>query len=364
MFLSSQFNVHDAYGAGRRHSLRHAGTIRFDRSLDGEVQEDTLFFGPYVWLPAGRYSFAFDGELDGELALAFTAEVGERKIARVSLTSFDQPVVVDLSSAANKFEIVASRTPSLESMVLRYVLVDYRAFPPGLAPEPPSEGEPEHGPERRVPAPAGAARVAARSTPPPGAGGEADRPAPIAIRDDEGRERSLPLVWPARSMRVHDAYGEGEANRLWAGSSIVFDAKSHGAVEEEALFFGPYFHFEPGEYSFRFRGVLEGSLGLRFTKNFGAETLLEVEVASFDAPVRVKIESPADKVEIIGRRLESTQAMRLSAIEIAAAPADENRTGDGAKTRHVPIYARLFGSRAARAGEKGNPLSHSLRPDE
>ena len=119
-------------------------------------------------------------------------------------------------------------------------------------------------------------------------------------------------------MRVHDAFGKGATNRLRAGSAIAFDSKSHGEVEAPALFFGPYFHLEPGDYSFRFRGALKGSLGLRFTRNFGAETLSDVEVESFDNPVRLRIDTPADKVEIIGFRLKSTRAMTISAIEISA----------------------------------------------
>jgi glycosyltransferase involved in cell wall biosynthesis len=477
-FSASEFNVHDAY-ARRSRPLRHAGAIRYDRALDGEVQQDVLFYGPYVWLPAGRYSFAFDGEIEGELALSFMADTGAEKIAKVSLRSFDEPVVIEFPRSMNKFEIVGSRTPSLERMVLRYVLVGYRAFPQASLgeqetdepPEPPVR-EPVYAHDdqgRPIGLPftiaatamavddafgAGAAnRLRANSTIAfkaedhgdvdaalfygpylrlePGDyrfrfQGELDgalrlrltrdyateclletvlidfqqpvrlrleQPAenfeiignrtdstrsmvlrkieverqelgehrasdgmadagggpghPIAMRTDDGRELALPLVWLASAMRVHDAFGEGEANRLRAGDSIAFDAKAHGAVEEQVVFFGPYFHLEPGDYSFRFRGALKGSMGLRFSKNFGEETLFEVEVDSFDDPVRVKIESPADKVEIIGRRLPATRAMTLSAIEIAAVElATKGDQNEGAERRRGRILARLFSSHA------------------
>ena len=489
-FSASEFNVHEAYVAGRSRSLRHAGAIRFDRALDGEVQLDVLFYGPYVWLPAGRYSFAFDGEIEGELALSFTADTGVRTIAKVSLRTFDEPIVIELPSSVNKFEIVGSRTSRLERMVLRYVLVGYRAFPQASlgeqetddAPEPPAPVAAYAADGIPISAPFTIAAEALTVHDAFGAGannrlrtssaivfraedhGGVDAPLfcgpyfrlepgdyrfrfrgelvgplrvrltrnlaaecllesvltdfsrpvslrlehraekfeiigdktdstrsmvlreieverqelgerratdgaadagkklgrPIALRTDDGRELALPVVWPASAMRVHDAFGKGEANRLRAGDSIAFDAKAHGAVDEQVLFFGPYFHFEPGDYSFRFRGELKGSLGLRFSKNFGAETLLEVEVASFEDPVRVKIESPADKVEIIGRRLMSTRAMTLSAIEISAGepaargqPEEEKR--NGGKRRRGGIYSRLFGSQDQSAAAERNP---------
>ena len=86
--------------------------LRSRRSM-ARLQQDVLFYGPYVWLPAGKYSFAFDGEIEGELALSFTADNGVRKIAKVSLRSFDEPIVIELPSSMNKFEIVGSRTPKL-----------------------------------------------------------------------------------------------------------------------------------------------------------------------------------------------------------------------------------------------------------
>ena len=338
-FSSSDFDVPKAWVTGRQRSPRHAGAIRFERALDGEIEQEVLFFGPYVWLPAGRYSFAFDGEVEGALAISFAVDESMTKIAKVSLRSFDRPVVFDLPRSVNKFEIIGSRTRSLERLSLRHVLVDYRPFPLS-----PGEEEPE---EQDEPEPI----LAKASIDVDGEREEEGGPVPeeevvaptstAAVRSDEGRDLSLPLVWPAAAMRVHDAYGRGARNRLRAGDSIVFDAKALGAIDEQALFFGPYFHFEPGEYAFRFRGALKGSMLLRFTSNFASETFLEVEVKTFDEPVRLRIDKPSDKVEIIGRRLKSTRGMTLSAIEIAAVEAPERGNG---QRRQGGILARLFGA--------------------
>ena len=88
---------------------------------------------------------------------------------------------------------------------------------------------------------------------------------------------------------------------------------------ESRLFFGPYLRLEPGDYSFRFRGALDGSLRLRFTKAFGAECLREVILTDFEAPVHVSVEA-ADKFEIVGVRLKNTKALTVSSIELAVDP--------------------------------------------
>ncbi len=320
---ANAMRVHDAFGAGAANRSRTNSTIVF-RAEDHNGVDASLFFGPYLRLEPGDYSFQFRGELDGPLRVRFTRNFAAECLLETVLTSFAEPVRLKLEHTAEKLEIIGDRTDSTRSMILRSIAV---------------EREEASSAERTAAAP-----------PAPDAGEDSRRDArPVTIRSDEGRELSLPVVWPSTAMRVHEAFGKGEANRLRAGSSVAFDAKSHGGIEEQVLFFGPYFHLEPGHYSFRFRGALEGALELRFTKNFGAETLHEVEVASFEAPVRVTVETPADKVEIIGRRLNSTQAMTLSAIEIAVAPpAADREDGEGAKgefeKRRVPIYARLFGS--------------------
>ena len=121
-------------------------------------------------------------------------------------------------------------------------------------------------------------------------------------------------------MFVHDAYGAGSQNRLRAGATISFDSKTHADVAELRLFYGPYLHLEPGDYRFQFRGALDGSLKLRFTKAFGAECLREVVLTDFEAPVRLPVEAAAEQFEIVGERLKNTKAMTLASIELSVQP--------------------------------------------
>ena len=303
-FPADGMSVHDAFGAGAANRLRQGSALVF-RAEDHQGVDAPLFFGPYLRLEPGLYSFKFRGELDGPLRLRFTRNYSTEQLLETIVADFSQPVRLSLHDAADKFEFIGDRTEATHWIILRAIVVE-------------REGD-----------------VA-------GDRAQSEGPAAGAVRSDDGRKLSLPLVWSAAAMRVHDAYGRGAKNRLRAGDSIVFDARTHGAIDEPALFFGPYFHFEPGDYSFRFRGALKGSMTLRFTRNFGAETLLEIEVETFDKPVRLQIEKPSDKVEIMGRRLKSTRIMTLSAIEISAGPRGAaHARGEGVR-RSSRVLSRLL----------------------
>jgi glycosyltransferase involved in cell wall biosynthesis len=325
MVSASDLTVHQAYRSGRARSIYYNSAIRFDRAQDGVVPQKTLFFGPYAQLPAGRYAFRFDGEIDGEIDLAFTANSGARQIARFEVTSFAEPVVVELSAPVEKFEIVGAKTPTLKHLVLRGAFAEFRGSSASADDEAAaqcnadSDAEAGKGPE---PAPSGSAAIAeAEQEDPsaqPKAAPRAEELAPA--RDADGNALSLPFTLPADKLSVHDAYGAGSQNRLRAGPTISFDSETHADVAESRLFYGPYLHLEPGDYSFQFRGALDGSLKLRFTKAFGAECLREVVVTDFEAPVRVPVEAAADNVEIVGVREGKTKAMTLSSIELAVDP--------------------------------------------
>jgi glycosyltransferase involved in cell wall biosynthesis len=325
MVSASDLTVHQAYRSGGARPIYYNSAIRYDRARDGAVPQKTLFFGPYARLPAGRYAFRFDGEIDGKLALAFTANGGARQIARFEVTSFDEPVVVELSAPVEKFEIVGAKTPSLKHLVLRGAFAEFRGSQVGADDEAAtqrdaeSDAEAGKGPE---PAPSKSAAIAEAEQEAPSAQPEAaPRAEELApARDAHGNALSLPFALPADKLSVHDAYGAGSQNRLRVGATISFDSESHADVAESRLFYGPYLHLEPGDYSFRFRGALDGSLKLRFTKAFGAECLREVVVTDFEAPVCVPVEAAADNVEIVGVRQEKTKAMTLSSIELAVDP--------------------------------------------
>jgi glycosyltransferase involved in cell wall biosynthesis len=318
----------DAYVSGRNRPIRRNGAIRFDRESDGGVNESLLFFGPYARLAAGLYEFAFDGELSGELDLAFTADEGASIFARVTVSSFAEPIVVDLPRSVEQFEIVGSRTPTLERLILRGAVVELQAHgggprAPNLASVPPATGV---NPEKT------AAIVRA-------ARGEPAAEEPVYGRDDNGRPMRFPCTIPADGMRVPDAYGVGARSLLRTDSTIAFRLRDHGRVREKNLFFGPYFRLEPGDYTIRIDGDLQGRLQLRVTRKFASETLLDTIVKSFADPIRLTLTGPAEKVEVIGDRLTDTRAMTLRAIEIfrATAPKEEPAM------LHAPDSSKLGG---------------------
>jgi hypothetical protein len=297
--LAEDWLIPDAYsGPSRSRSLFYGGAIHYDAERDDAVDEQTLFFGPYIPLPAGRYSVALDGELEGELQLSFMAQGGSLHLAETTVTALGAPIVFELPHAVERFEIVGLRTPRLRSLTLRCAIGELRAC----------RGEPE----------------AAKST---------DKP-------------SSRLV-PAASMRAPDAYKAGHRNRLRDGAAIAFDLASHAGVKETTLFFGPYIRLEPGRYSLKFVGELQGTLNLRLTRDFGRDCLRELVVSDFDAPVDLEIGEPANNFEAVGARTQDTRTMRLEAIEIAVVPVLAEDAGKGRETpgnkARGSLLARVLG---------------------
>ena len=313
---ADQLSVHDAYGAGSQNRLRVGATISFDSESHADVAESRLFYGPYLHLEPGDYSFRFRGALDGSLKLRFTKAFGAECLREVVVTDFEAPVRVPVEAAAEQFEIIGERLKNTK--VITLASIELSVQPPTTGPKPPSDtNQPPvtaaTDPEADAPAES-AGPAAAPDEPAPPAEGS------VYVRDNDGNGLSLPFVLEADRMRVHDAYGAGSQNRLRVGSTISFEAMRDADVVETVLFFGPYLRLEPGDYSFRFRGTLEGGLSLRFTKRFAAECLREVVVTDFEAPVRVPVEAAAEQFEIIGERLKNTKAMTLASIELSVQP--------------------------------------------
>lgn len=323
----SDLLVPDAYGFDGERPIRHNGAIRYEREVHGAVKEDVLFFGPYVPLAAGRYAFAFDGEVSGGLELDFTADLGTSKLARVSVTHFAEPIIFDLKQPVEKFEIVGKRTPSLERLILRGAFIEYHA----------SQGR---DPERASPILSLLAADARNAT------GDVraavlDPPAekPVYGRDDDGKPLRFPCTISAAEMNVPDAYGLGPRNRLRTASTIAFRIKDHGRFAHQNLFFGPYFHLEPGDYTIRIDGELQGPLHLRVTQNFASTTLVATTIRHFRDPIRLTLTSPAEKLKIIGDRLPETQSMTLRAIEIALKGAPKDDGSSPPSTSSGPRFA-------------------------
>ena len=304
----SDLRVPDAYGFDREQPIRHNGAIRYESSLHGAVNEDVLFFGPYIPLQAGRYAFAFDGEVDGELDLGFTADDGASKLARISVTRFAEPIHFELRKRVEKFEIVGRRTPSLKRLLLRGAFVEYNAAQdrsPEWTPRGPSSGTKKAAADIQ----AAVLKPAAEE--------------PVYGRDDDGKPLRFPRTIPAGEMRVPDAYGVGDRNQLRTASTIAFRIKDHGRFDEKNIFFGPYFFLEPGEYAIRIDGELQGLLNLRITQKFASEILVDMTVKNF----RDTNSSDADKP--CGKARDHRRPLAQNAVNDAARDRDrEDRHGE------------------------------------
>lgn len=145
---------------------------------------------------------------------------------------------------------------------------------------------------------------------------ETVRPGLGYARDEDGNSISLPTSLPADALRVHEAYEIGAKNKLRNNGAILFDRRVHGETDEMTLFFGPYFHLEPGCYSFLFRGELEGNLRVRLATDYGKAVLLDARLKDFSRPISLDVVTPASRFEIIGERTSDTKKMTLSSIDI------------------------------------------------
>ena len=124
--------IRKEYDAGGGHpALRRDSLLQYTRDLHGSVPQRALFYGPYASLAPGEYAFTFNGEIDGEVNLVFTAEGGRRILEAVSLQSFAEPVRVLAPEATQRFEIVAKRTETLNRLTLRSIDVEFREFTAG-----------------------------------------------------------------------------------------------------------------------------------------------------------------------------------------------------------------------------------------
>ena len=124
--------IRKEYDAGGGHpALRRDSLLQYTRDLHGSVPQRALFYGPYASLAPGEYAFTFNGEIDGEVNLVFTAEGGRRILEAVSLQSFAEPVRVLAPEATQRFEIVAKRTETLNRLMLRSIDVEFREFSAG-----------------------------------------------------------------------------------------------------------------------------------------------------------------------------------------------------------------------------------------
>jgi FkbM family methyltransferase len=101
----------DCFYEGSRNRLIHGCQLVCTAQELAAVDESVIFFGPYINLAPGQYSFSFQGTLEGALRLKFTKNFGE-VLGETTIQSFADPVQLELDATAEKFEIVACQTES------------------------------------------------------------------------------------------------------------------------------------------------------------------------------------------------------------------------------------------------------------
>ena len=102
--------------------LLAAGVFTYDRRAFPETAHPVLCYGPYLALSPGRYEFQFVGDLVGEADLRFTHDFGA-VLEHVRLDSLAAPIVIDIPRALINFEIVVSRTDTLQYLKLNEIRV-------------------------------------------------------------------------------------------------------------------------------------------------------------------------------------------------------------------------------------------------
>jgi hypothetical protein len=121
---ADKMRVHNAYGTGAQNRLRAGRAIAFDARVHADVEEEVLFFGPYLRLEPGDYSIRLEGELAGPLRLRLAQQFGLESLFEGELQSFAEPIRLRLEASAEKFEIIGTRTQGTRSMTLRSIVLE------------------------------------------------------------------------------------------------------------------------------------------------------------------------------------------------------------------------------------------------
>jgi glycosyltransferase involved in cell wall biosynthesis len=123
-FPATSFAIPDGEAGVAAQVARSGQSLVLDTTAAQAGKVQTLFFGPYAHLPAGRYTFTLRGTLDGRIALRFTRDFGAKTFYALQVDAFDQPIVVNITETAHKFEIVAATTEAACIMRLDGIHVD------------------------------------------------------------------------------------------------------------------------------------------------------------------------------------------------------------------------------------------------
>lgn len=123
---AASMRVHEAYEIDAKNKLRNGAGILFDQRVHGENAEMTLFFGPYLRLEPGRYTFRFRGELKGYLRVRLAGGYGKEVLLDVRLRDFSRPLSLEIVAPISKFEIIGERTSETAKMALSSIEIERR----------------------------------------------------------------------------------------------------------------------------------------------------------------------------------------------------------------------------------------------
>lgn len=127
----TQLAIHEAYGKGVS-SVFDGQRISFEARAFHGVDEKTIFYGPYIEMPAGRVKLVIDGSVDGAIMLRLQGRFGSCVVSERELTSFDEPIEIELCEPLANFEIVGRRTPATRGFEIWSISVECRELASAL----------------------------------------------------------------------------------------------------------------------------------------------------------------------------------------------------------------------------------------
>jgi len=119
-----ELHYHTVFAESDNALLQPDGTLRYRRADHPNVAEPSLFFGPYVNLPAGSYTLKIHGNATGSADLSITTDFGHVIILSKMVSRWDEPISFTLREPAQAFEIVLRKRPDLESLDLDRMVIE------------------------------------------------------------------------------------------------------------------------------------------------------------------------------------------------------------------------------------------------
>ena len=98
------------------------GRISYDAARYGHITEKVLLYGPYINLEPGHYELSLDAKVGGEFLIQITYEFG-KIITQFPINESNFTNRFTLTSPAQKFEIVLSRTGSSRAIDIASILL-------------------------------------------------------------------------------------------------------------------------------------------------------------------------------------------------------------------------------------------------